>query len=1041
EQLQNEYLRQKIFETSEVLSLFFPLQKGFTRRLAALGRESAAHPYALLKPDPPEFAPEGLDLKYQELIENLSDFLEIAKTHAEKLNARSRIHKYVAGKLDSLSKSIERGYLLSHDIALLDDLVPEAWEKALKKSHQGLSPPVALLKIASFKNEINLAFQSLLLGYRQWLSQNLREAKERRNVISFNDLIHRLNSALSGDKGEKLAQTISSRYDAALIDEFQDTDPVQYQIAHALFSGGSHYLFFIGDPKQAIYRFRGADIFAYFQATRASGVVTRTLEKNYRSRPQLLEATNALFQSATEGFVYDEIEFKPVQAGRPTEDFPPLSVSPLQLHILDQEAFLSSTKESQTRQLAKYAAEELSLRLADSPELRPDDVAFLVNNRYEADALAIELERRDISPVIRAERSIFETAECAALRQLLESLSAPSRLALKRGLLLSSLCGLKPQDLAADPPPQIIEPIFQHLSDWAKNWSSLNFDVSLRQLLFISNAFDSLADGVDGERRYTNLTHLAELLEEARNLNAFTPQGLLNWLESKRHADVNREEDYQTRLSSDEGKPQIITIHKSKGLQFPIVILPFISHLRVQSNDEYSVYHDDTNSDHKLVIDMSPDLEEEASQLAYREELAEKIRLLYVALTRSELECALYLTPESNDKRQGPSAFAQMLLGSQIVAGPEQLPAEEIDVALLDKLQSLSTASPKNFGIRRIDNPNIQRTPYQPKQELSPVTAQARSIKRPALLDRQRILSFSALSRQMRAGHIDIEDESPNDESLPSENEIPQDPIDEYSQLKSIYNLPKGVHAGDLLHLILERADFSKAASIQTEVSNAFEDLQFHPSDYQDIVFRQILMLCQAKIQTPHNNFRLADIPARNRIPELEFAYPVSGEVQSRILEALSQTDLGKIPAAWLRQFKSNHSQVTAFLLRGFIDLVFEFEGRLYIIDWKSNHLGDRPSDYSQVKMQEAMAVHDYYLQYLLYTVALKRFLENRYPRDSWEDRFGGVLYTFIRGLKPGTQNGIYYDLPTPSLIQSLDEALYPTHSPALSTEEQVPHS
>ena len=1026
DQLQNEYLRQHIHERSEVLSLFYPQRKSsFCKRLTALARESASHPYAQLEPEPRDYPLDSLDETYRELIDAIARLMQDGEAIAKKLKGGRKITKLISGATPTLLKAIERGNLLPDDIDSFVDLSVETWEKTIKKNFQDEAPPPALERIAHFLSEVEIAFQSLLLGYKNWLSENLKEAKERLNIISYNDLIHRLDSALRNDQSGRVASQLSERYDAALIDEFQDTDPTQYDIAQTLFGQGQHYLFFIGDPKQAIYRFRGADIFAYFKAINAPGLQKIDLGANYRSHPKLVHATNSLFENSEEGFLYDSIAFKAVTPAQ--EDIAPNFHlhAPFYIRAFNDIFGALGSKTALKTALSRVAANDFAHRLNQDPELDAKKVAFLVNNRHEANSLSQELERRGIASIIRADRSIFETGEIGTLRQLLEFLSAPTRVSLKRGLLLTPICGYTTADLLNESFEEEAAPVFDHLSHWAQNWFETNFDNALNRLISLSNASQTLLRSTDGERRYTNLRHLSELLEEAREQSALSPRGLLNWLERHRQSDASSEDDWQTRLSSDEGKPQIITLHKSKGLEFPIVILPFLSLLNVDPKSEYSIYHDTRTSDSKLVLDLSRERSEEARAMAYREELAEKIRLIYVALTRAVYQNVLYLAPESNDGTLVASAFAQMMIGCESAAPGTTLTSDEITQRFFSKLETLAASHSEHFKVDYIDlQSNATFIACQDRDPPSVQTSSPRHFKRLRLPGPDRILSFSSLSRQLNAHSIKLEEDHLREDEPSAEGEILEEEPSETPPRQSIFTLLKGAQAGDLFHLILERFDFCRGKRLREVVAEAFKELQFPEPEYESIVHDQIFHVSQTALQTNHGNFRLADIPPAARIAELEFAYPVHGDARSHLQKAFSQAPLGKIPSKWLQRFEHQSHPITASMLRGFIDLVFEHEGRLYILDWKSNHLGDSLKHYTEKKMVESMADHDYFLQYILYCVALKRFIENRFPGDAFADRFGGVFYLFVRGIQNGTQSGIYYDQPAPELIEAVDAAL-----------------
>ena len=1023
-QLQNEYLRQQIFEASPCLAAALPGRKGFDDLLAEIGRQCASHPQARLRPQLPQPALAELDRRFASVPEHCRSLLDRAAEFLPHLSGTSIIAKrrwLVDTPESPLAQAARRGFLLPSDFEWLSALLPEKWTKAIKQSGKNLPTPPLVDAAGALIGQIDNAFAYLAFHYRSWLSERLQLAKEQANVISFNDLLHLLHRALQGESGARVADLLADRCDAALIDEFQDTDRIQFSIAQKLFGGGEHYLFFIGDPKQSIYRFRGADIFAYFKATQGGSLRKIHLEQNFRSTPGLVQAVNTLFSHARAAFVDPRIAFHPVHAAR-SDLLPPfLSSAPFSITQL---SLLPGTpppgKGDYRHTLAERAANDFARRLNSDPSLRPEDVTFLVNDRLDANALNDALRRRGIVCSLRADRSVFETREASDLLQLLAALASPARSSLKRGAY-ARLSGGPAATAMLDPDfDERVAPFMECISDWARNWSSLNFNVAFKRLT------DLLLDTNASEQRHANFAQLAELLSEACDDEALTPRGLLNWLRRKQDADVSQNDEWQTRISSDEGKPQILTIHKSKGLQFPIVILPFVGLRRIRASERSLTYHD---ANDELVIDISPEADPTSLSLARDEALAEDARLLYVALTRAVYENTLYLAPEEISSRSGvlASSFGQLLLGIGETVTSERL-REALESLVLASDNAISLQS-ETYGPGEYAANERQSTPVNQDIAARPLA------ERIALPGPARILSFSALSRSL---HLDLENaalaldasETGNDEASPQ----PLPPTEsltlpEPSDALSIFTLPKGAKAGDLLHLILENFDFSQPDTLAATTVQAFETLRFEPRAFEPIVAAQIAAIAQAELPSAFGSFRLADVPPERRIAELEFGYPVSGDTKQAIASVLQQCPTGRIPAAWTQRFAAATSGLTASMLRGFIDLVIEHDDRLYIVDWKSNYLGDTPACYTDAAMVLSMSEHDYFLQYLLYCVALKRHLAWRFPDRPFADAFGGVFYIYARGVTPGSQTGIYYDLPSHELLDALDENLHPLNA------------
>lgn len=1015
-QLQKEYIRQEILERSMALSVAYGDQKKFEERLKEIGRQSASHPEASLKPTPIPVSIESLERRFSELPAALNELLSRKDHYLEHLAGRRNVTSQVSGAKPDLLACATRARLLPQDLKWLSDFRSEAWGKAMKKSGKDLPLPPFVSLVDRVLDQIEAAFTSLLYNYKPWLSKRLEEAKQQANSISFNDLLHLLNRALQGDAGEQVRTFLASRYDAALIDEFQDTDRTQLEIARALFGNGEHYLFYIGDPKQAIYRFRGADIYAYFKATRADGMRTEDLLKNYRSAPGLVHAVNTLFQESNAGFVDERIVFAPVESGV-AADTAGSEGAPFRIeHCLPADPGFASGISRYREILAERAANDFAARILADEAFDPAEVAFLVNTKAEADILSDALLRRGISSAIRADRSVFQSKEAADLQQLLASLSSPTRLSLKRGVYAAFNRGISAEEIASPGFDELATPFYEYISEWAREWFSSNFDVCLQRLLQIGAS--RFPASLDSERRHANLCQLSELLSEARDEGELSPRGLYNWLGRKAEEDVTRNDDWQTRISSDEGKPQILTVHKSKGLQFPVVVLPFLGLRRVRLDTLAHTYH---GADDELVIEYAPEVDSAGAEHSQRESLAEDVRLLYVALTRAERENVVYLCPEEvkSNKKTACSSFAQFMLD----AGPEIS-----SQALADCLRTIAgnsggTIAYSQAKLEAGDPVELESVGREARRE----KVSARSLRNRSYLPfPERVLSFSALSKGLHREESTLAiTELEAEETASDEGEFVPEPSEEASSTElSIFSLPKGTQAGDLLHLILERFDFSRPQTLAATTQQAFELLQFEPRDFEPIVAAQIAAIATAKLPGRFGTFSLQEVAPVDRVPELEFAYPVHGDVKRNVIAALRSAELGLIPEGWLARLDDSEAGLPASMMRGFIDLVLEQDGRLYIFDWKSNYLGPAPTDYGLDAILDSMADHHYFLQYLLYCVALKRFAKWRFPGVAFAELFGGVFYIYARGISPGKDTGIYYDLPAMELLDALDKAL-----------------
>ena len=1016
--LKDEYIRIHILEKSSLLSIVFDQTPKYKKRLDLIARECAAHPYALLEPKPDQYQLGILEKAFQSAIEAIEPFLERADSVIPHLNKRSIVFKTLndPDRRNALSALAKRKRPLLNDLPLLSALEGGAWKKAVKKSGEHLETPPVFERVDEFNQSLTLVFDALIANYRDWLFENLKAEKERRNVISFNDLLHILNRALNDEHRDSVVQAISECYDAVLVDEFQDTDPIQYRIVNQLFGDGSKYLFFIGDPKQAIYKFRGADIFAYFEATKSNDLKRVQLSDNYRSTPKLVDAVNTIFESAPDGFAFDQIRFSPARAARETD-----SDSPLKIEAIGLSETHPLSKNDASRLAAESAAQDLTQRLIDDPGFDLGKVAFLVNRNAEADIIMESLAQRGIDSVIKAERSVFRTNESESMALLLETLANPSKRQAVRALLLTTLGGYSWQNLLEDEFETDSYEIVSFLHDWSRNWYSTNFDASFHRFLDLTGTSSRLLGQAGGEQEYANYCQLSELLQNEDRIHRSTPNRLLTWLQSKTDENVSTHEDWQTRLRSDQGKPQIITIHKSKGLQFPIVICPFMNSLRPKAKHEHALYHA-TDRGNRLVIDLSPNQSSNALEAAEREEYAEHLRLIYVALTRAVDESHLYLVPEEikNNSKAPPSSFCQLILGRENANA--LIKEKKVSSTLLNKIQQFPITSIE-CAVREIEPQQAQPILMVPQSDSPASEVHAKSVRKNVIPIAERILSFSAithLAHSLAAPREEIENDEP---ILPIESDPLEANIDAQTESTgpSIFKLPKGAHTGNLIHNILEQIDFQKLENLKSIINDSFYRLRYGYHEYKAIIEEHTRIILEKPLI---KSISLSHIAPRQRIAELEFAYPSSPDMLRKIANVFEQHPSENIPATWIAHSQLGKANVRSSLLRGFIDLVFESDGKLYILDWKTNHLGANPTAYSQSAMSEAMAQHDYYLQYCLYCVALKRHIQSRWPETSFYKRFGGVFYLFIRGIERSGTNGIFFDRPNETFLDALDVAI-----------------
>ena len=836
---------------------------------------------------------------------------------------------------------------------------------------------------------------TLLLAARRYLRIELDRRKEEKNQLFFNDLLRRLAASLA--TSPSLARTISRRFPAILVDEFQDTDPLQYRIFSTIHATKpDHALFLIGDPKQAIYGFRGADIFTYLAARRDTQPEHRfTMTTNYRSARIMVEAVNRLFARENPfALASDDIPFIPMQAHADEQDGQLIRAdtpqTPLHCLLLDRRGNGKPwSKEQATAQAAACCAREIAALLHDGATDRArigdrpvcgSDIGILVRTHHEGTAMRKALARHHIASVHASQESVFASPEAEQLQILLSCLSKPSDPALLRTLLVTDLFGYTANmlDRLRDREEEWND-LIAEMDEYARVWNEQGVLAMFYQLLGQRKTVRRLLARDNGERILTNFTHLVELLQEASRTHDRNDM-LLRWLADRMADPDNAGDAAQIRLESDELLVRIITIHKSKGLEYPLVFLPFPWSARPEEGKPPFTFHD-PEQDNRLCLDLGTG-DPRHVQLVEQERLAADLRLLYVALTRARHACFFCWGHVSAMEK---SAMAYLL--------HDQPPASPDDVAA-----DLATLQEEGY-LTLVQQEQEDRRGKVLTVESGPHALHTRSFTG-TIDDSWRIASYSSLT----SGH-DPRPEQPDYDR--TDSDAPG------QQAKNRFGFPRGAAAGTCLHAILERISFTD------------------PGGRRDIIATQLANASIADAWTPVVEAWIADVLAtgimpgfcleklhdRDRINELAFSYPLASVDMAALNRVLKRYGHAPLPG--------HDTQLLRGLLVGFVDLIFRHQGRYCIVDYKSNHLGNQIADYTPARLEEAMRAHRYDLQYLLYTLALHRYLQYRLPEYDYSTHIGPVCYLFLRGMDPQTpESGVFRTLPDPGLIQELDACI-----------------
>lgn len=880
-------------------------------------------------------------------------------------------------------------------------------------------------------NRIEQARRDMIIAcrqeLRQWLQKELSKRKRILNTRCFDDLLLDLHLALEAPNGAALAGVLRERYPAALIDEFQDTDPLQWNIFNKIGGEDDYPLFLIGDPKQAIYSFRGADLFAYLNAGKSVNADNRqTLGTNFRSVPALVSAVNRIFNKPDLApFLHRDIIFEPVAAGTSSAD--PFSCDsspaspPFRIWIYprtDQTRAESKPAASAgiTRAVAAeiYRLLEQGCRNADSsrtqPRITPGDIAVLVKSHRQAADVQQALRAIGIPSVQQGGVTIFESTEALDLLRILRAAAWPGNERIVREALLTPSIGLTANEISAFVDSSGDHPGWE---EWLLRFRDLGMTLRsggvtalAAQLLDNCGVRKRQLSNMGGERALTNILHCMEMLHQAELEHGRSLSGTIIWLERQISGDHSDDAALQ-RLETDDNAVRISTIHASKGLEYPIVFVPFAWD-PPSARSGRVMFHDENG---RLVLDLAE--AEEHKKLAREEREAEAVRLLYVALTRARFRC--YIVWGSINGAVDSPLF-NLLHGGMLKRENKAL-AELQDSAILEQVRQSTGGD--NSGIMAEMMPHApDNLRYQDNSQ--PDTPYlCRTLARIPGND-WRVSSFSGMISG--AGHPFL----PRDhDNLLKEAENSAGPDTAASGGLTIFEFPRGAKAGTCLHEIFEQLDFSTLSKGQVaSVTGAVLAANGFSGQWLPAVSTMVMDVATAGIIPDRPGFSLSQLKKGDWQTELEFYLPIR-QLDPDTLRDLFEGLLDDRTADFQELLESLSFQRSRGMLQGFIDLVFVHAGRYYLLDWKSNHLGNSLGDYGPEQMQQAMCRNAYILQYHLYTLALDRLLKLRLPDYDYETHFGGALYLFLRGLK-GTSSGsgIFQARPSPEFLKRADRIM-----------------
>lgn len=824
----------------------------------------------------------------------------------------------------------------------------------------------------------------------------LKKEKKKKFFLGFNELLNNLLTYLKTDK--KLRKCIIKKYPVAFIDEFQDTDIQQYKIFNILYNTNKEKtaLFLIGDPKQSIYSFRGADVFSYLYA-KSQIKQYYYLDTNWRSSIDICKAINYLFTRNEKPFFFENIPFVKINSSQHNKNIQFTIKGKIQksisfflkkkekIYIKDYQEWIAKQCANEICYWLIYATqgEAILINKNEKKVLQASDIVVLVRNKNEAKIIENSLAQVNIKSVYFSDNTnVFHTNDAYELLIILKTILQPTHIQLLKQSIFTHIVYQILLNGEKQKNTETSHFITQKLYEYRTIWKNIGIFCAIKTIILDYQKYSNTYDQYKDYQKNINFLHIAELLAEQSEYFS-QPESLIRWFE-KKILDKHISENEHVRHLQQSDAIKIITIHKSKGLEYPIVWVPFAA---TYKKSKLHLYHDKKNL--KVFFDL--DQTQATKKIVEEERLAEDLRFLYVALTRAIHHCSLGMGDIIYQKNQKKSDNHKSALGYIIQR------ACYMDYKnLLHEVNSLNI---KSYITVKYDMMNVQLSYSKEKIYL---LSQPKNLINPTRNYLQ-ITSFTKLQKK----NIDVNQNQNNNY------------INDVVQQKSIHekkttfeNFPKGEQTGKLIHYILHKINFSEKLNFDF-FSESLKKYKFSEK-WAPILIDWVDNIIHLKLK--NINFNLSMLKKNQFIKEMKFFLPIQ--------KILNSTDLNHIiqsldPISSLAP-KISFNPITG-LLTGSIDLVFVWNKRYYIIDYKSNYLGENKNAYSTINIKKEIIKNRYDLQYQIYTIALHQYLNKKIKKYQYKNDFGGIFYIFLRGINhKHTSHGIFYTMPNCLLVNNL---------------------
>ena len=920
----------------------------------------------------------------EEVIESAKDLLLKADENGS-LNRRSYNEEQIILWFEQLELFVGQGSSALKTADQLqkwiDKLLPEALEAGTKKNHTTPEHDVfsQLEKLLDAKRAIDESMKELELmmihSFAKWMPSEVARRKREANVQFFDDLLERICNTVLADPCGRLCALIRTRFPAVLIDEFQDTDLIQWGIFGTIYAPEQidpmkNSLLLIGDPKQSIYSFRNADIDVYLKAKKSAGSNLWSMTTNYRSEPGVISALNhwaAVVGNEKCFNLPGDIDYERVNPHSTwtVNDqmlFPEGDASLMFMNCMDKEANKGNTSELAIDDTFAAIQYVLAKNRLKGELLNLGDLAVLVNTNAQASSMHQLLSGRGIPSVIIARESVFNSPVAEALYHLLTVVLSPGDESLFRGLLLTDLFTFTAAEVAALTEANW-ERWIRQLHEWGSLWEQEGI------MAFLATADNDVSLGINlmeqtglGERALTDLRHLIEQLSQQELEHSSSPRHLLRWYEQKRVGGESASDEDLVRLESDATRVKVVTVHRSKGMEYPIVFCPFLWAGKSPKSMRSHIYSDGE----KRMFDY----EDQYETLILENEAREALRCQYVALTRAKHQLWVYIAKGGQPHHNKDAPLHHW--GCVTEPSEDVLKSKHVAVADMDRVRAGQT--------------------YQAPLEdalLDAVPLLSREVRKNWLLH-----SYSSL-----AGHGTAVSYIDHDETIAR-------PVVPVAKPTGVFALPKGAVFGTQVHELFENLDFLAGAEDRAVAAKQMRELAGYDEKHEPY----LLELVNQTLDMPLSpeSFSLSSIPKDHRLVEMDFHFPI---------HTIKRAKLAEITKSAVQCPDDS----CAGFMKGFIDLIFEADGKYWIADYKTNYLGATSVDYAAEALTLAMEDSGYVLQYHLYTLALHRYLRLKLPGYDYEAHIGGAFYLFVRGM--GVEDhGVFFDRISKETLDAMDQ-------------------